>query len=364
MPSTYIQTGTRIRVYDSSVQTHPSLPLGTYRVTFSPKDGFSLLSIPDLSIGTERIYGDRSDRVNKIFKTFKRADRGVGALISGDKGQGKSLFLRMVAERALAEGMPVILISEDFDGLADFLSSLDECLVIFDEFEKIFHNGRRGRDEFESGNRQNQFLGLFDGQSSTKRIYCISVNDIDYLSNYIVNRPGRFHYHFRFDYPGPEEVRAYLREQAPTANPDEIEAAALFSREVNLPYDYLRAIAFEISEPEATFAEIIRDLNIKATDPQTYMVEMRLSGTKLIKGEVLVNLFNQRDQTITLSLRDNGQPVYLSFAPKDLSYEDDGSITLPLQKAHLVDQHDDEMDGELNSVKLSLVGQERFDFAA
>ena len=201
MSSTYSETGGQVRVYDSAVKAHDSLPLGTYRVRFSSKEGFSLVRTADLAVGAEKVYGQREAKVDKIFRTYARLDRNLGVMLSGNKGQGKSMFLRMVAERAIAQELPVVLVTEDADGIVDFLDTLDECLVIFDEFEKVFASGR---GHLAEPNRQNQFLTLFDGMSSVRRIYCVTVNDVQDVSHYIVNRPGRFHYHMRFDYPGPD----------------------------------------------------------------------------------------------------------------------------------------------------------------
>lgn len=35
--TTIIQTGTKYDLYDSSIQTHQSLPAGIYKVTFNPQ---------------------------------------------------------------------------------------------------------------------------------------------------------------------------------------------------------------------------------------------------------------------------------------------------------------------------------------
>lgn len=64
------------------------------------------------------------------------------------------------------------------------------------------------------------------------------------LNSYIVNRPGRFHYHFRFNYPEPEDIREYLHDQLMPGYDAEIEKIVEFSRTVSLNYDCLRAIAF------------------------------------------------------------------------------------------------------------------------
>ena len=45
--TTIIQTGTKYDLYDSSIQTHQSLPAGIYRITFNPQSGHKLLYIAD-----------------------------------------------------------------------------------------------------------------------------------------------------------------------------------------------------------------------------------------------------------------------------------------------------------------------------
>ena len=360
--STYVETGSRIRVYDSSVKTHASLPLGTYRVHFDAKEGFSLLRTDDLAVGGERIYGQREVKVSKIFRSYERTDRSLGVMLSGDKGQGKSLFLRMVAREAVARGIPVILVTEDADGIADFLDSLEECLIIFDEFEKVFPNGRHLHHG--EPNRQNQFLSLFDGMSSVKRIYCVTVNDVADVSRYIVNRPGRFHYHMRFDYPGPDEVRQYLSDQAPDAPASEVESAALFSRRVQLNYDHLRAIAFELNAPTAQFAEIVQDLNIKAVEPSLYRAEARFADGSSLAEETALNLFERGRDATTLELRSKQRSLAVSFCPKDLEFDEDGTIHVPLHKADVLDEYDEIPDELPVSVSLTLVGHNSYAYDA
>jgi hypothetical protein len=357
--STYIETGPQIRVFDSAVRAHDALPLGTYKVHFDPKAGFSLLRIPDLVVGTERIYGHRERKVEKVFKAYRRAQRKLGVLLSGDKGIGKSQFARMLAERSIDEGIPVVLVTEDAEGIADFLDTLDECLVIFDEFEKVFSSGR---NQYEGRNRQNQFLPLFDGISSARRIYCVTVNDLADVSSYILNRPGRFHYHMRFEYPGPDEVREYLTEQAPAALAEEVENVANFSLRVNLNYDHLEAIAFELNDPNAQFAEIVQDLNIKPVEPSLYRVEAKFDNGVVLSDEVPLNLFERSGDGRTIELSNASKSFYFSFIPKDLWYSDDGVIHIPVDKLTPCDDDDDYFDEPPLSVTLTLVGQASFAF--
>ncbi|MFJ4225250.1 AAA family ATPase [Microbacterium sp. NPDC089695] len=360
MTTTYIETGGHVRVYDDAVRTHEVFPLGTYRVHFTSKEGFSLIKVDDLSVGTERVYGGLERKVGKIFRSYALTDRSLGVMLSGDKGIGKTLFLRMVAEEAREQALPVVIVSEDNDGIVEFLDSLDECLIVFDEFEKTFPVSRRGG--VDGANRQNQFLSLFDGLSSVKRIYCLTVNDINDVSAYIVNRPGRFHYHMRFEYPGPDEVRQYLVDQAPNADPDEIENVALFSRKARLNYDHLRAIAFELAQPDALFAEIVEDLNIKAIEPSVYRIEARFPDGKVWAEEAEMNLFERGDASRTYELRNATRSIFVSFRPRDLLFETDGTIVVPVERLDLIDDDDEEPDVYPTSVSLTMVGQASYGF--
>lgn len=358
--TSYIETGSSIRVYDSTVTTHTALPVGTYKTCFSPREGFSLQRIDDLYVGPERIYGGRDAKVDKIFSAYERSNRSLGVMLSGDKGQGKSLFVRMVAERAIEEGTPVVLVTEDADGLADFLDTLDECLIIFDEFEKTFPMSSRRSNDGQS--RQHQFLSLFDGLSTVKRMYCLTANDIRDVSPYIVNRPGRFHYHIRFDYLKPHEVREYLIDNAPNASAEEIENAVKFSRRVKLNYDHLRSIAFELNHGDAKFAEVVADLNIKAVEPSTYRIEAAFDNGVVLAAEVPLNLFERSSEARVIELSNSHRTFYFSFVPTHLIYLDDDTIRIPVDKLLPADEDEDDFDEMPLSVTLKLIGQASYDF--
>lgn len=275
--SSYVTSGNTTRVYDSSVKTSKTLAVGTYRVMFDQMSGYSLERVSTMNADGERVYGTHSRRLDRIFATYDRFDRSLGVMLSGDKGMGKSLMLRMLAGRVQEKlGLPVIIVDANTPGIATFLDTLGESLVIFDEFEKTFPGGG-GRES----DAQNQFLGLFDGISTVKRLYAVTTNDIGRTNNFLVNRPGRFHYHIRFDYPTAEQVREYLEDTLPEGDAEQIEAVVHFSRRTKINFDHLRAIAFELADG-STFKEVIDDLNIKRTSDTMYKVEVLLKdGTRL-----------------------------------------------------------------------------------
>lgn len=314
MPATgIISTGNTYRLFDSSVQTHHSLPVGTYSVQFSPMSGYSLLRVDDLTVGAERIYGGHGAKVDRAMQAYSAMDRSLGVLFTGDKGMGKSLSMRMLAQRAREDlKLPVIKVESDSPDLAEYLDTLGEAVVVFDEFEKVFAM------RTEDGNRQDQFLGLFDGVSTTKRMYVVSANNVSDLSDYLVNRPGRFHYHIRHSYPGPDEVREYLRDEVEGITAETVEEIVAFTRKAKINFDHLRAIAFEL-RLGGSFRDTIGDLNIKRTEDPSYVLNVQFPDNQKTRTVRRLDLFGESNAKFSLTHPD-GTELWVEFDPA-LVYE-------------------------------------------
>lgn len=272
-----ISQGTSYRIYDSSVETHDELPVATYRVKFNPMAGYSLLRVEDIEVGSDTIYGTHKQRLERMSQAYSSTDRSLGVIMSGDKGMGKSLMIRLLAEHFATErNLATVLVDANSPGLAEFLDTLGETVVVFDEFEKKFN-------EDEDSDAQSQFLGLFDGISSHKRLYVVTVNRVEDLNDFMINRPGRFHYHIRFNYPTSDEVRQYLRDQVADITDEQVEDVAAFALRTKINYDHLRSIAFEL-KLGGEFADIIGDLNIKNLTSTMYTVTVTFSDGVELKS--------------------------------------------------------------------------------
>lgn len=262
-----INYGSTYEIYENELKTYDALPAQTYLVKFHPMAGFSLKQVTDFVQKEEKLYGSHEVKIRKVLSAFEKQDRSLGVILSGDKGIGKSLFTQLLAEKAIEKGLPVILVTDNYPNVAEFIEKItQECLVLFDEFEKVFPY--RGSSD---GANQDSMLGLFDGTSQQKRLYAITVNELRDVSPFLLNRPGRFHYHMRFAYPTPVEIRDYLSDKVSEKYHDEIKAVEVFSRKVKLNFDCLRAIAFELDNG-ISFVDAIQDLNILSTEPQRYDV--------------------------------------------------------------------------------------------
>ena len=254
--SNIISTGSTYHIYDQSVSVYDKLPAHTYRVNFSPVSGFSLVEIPDMESPTEKVYGKSNRRAARSIMTYARSDRSLGILISGDKGMGKTMLMRMIATEAQQQfDLPIIIVDQNAEGIANYIATIGESIIVFDEFEKNFHT-----NVYDNNDQQAQFLSLFDGLDATKRMYIVTINEVSRASEYLINRPGRFHYHFCFEYPTGAEIREYLLDNNIAAN--QVEKVVKFSYAMKLNYDHLRSIVFELQDG-SDFDDVVSDLNIK-----------------------------------------------------------------------------------------------------
>lgn len=280
-----INSGNSYEIYDDNLQTFDQLPAKTYKVTFNPMTGYSLISVSDFETTEPIIYGDRMKKIDKVFNAFDHTNRSLGVILSGDKGIGKSLFTQILSTEANKKNLPVILVTNAYPGIADFLDTIEqECLILFDEFDKVFTSKENEK------NSQNQLLSLFDGLSQQKRIYAITINKLYNVSEFMINRPGRFHYHFRFEYPNAQEITTYMTDKLGKEYHSQIPKVVSFSRKMSLNYDCLRAIATELNFG-SSFSEAIQDLNILNVENKRYDVECEIPNLPRLKISPALDMF-------------------------------------------------------------------------
>ena len=142
------------------------------------------------------------------------------------------------------------------------------------------------------------------------------------MNDYLVNRPGRFHYHFRFEYPSADEIREYLKDKLRSEYYNEINKVIQFSHKVNLNYDCLRAIAYELNTGEP-FENAIKDLNIVNMNSERYNVSLYFKdGTTMKARNEYLDLFS-KDDTEEVDVYDSeGRLVIeVDFNPVDCIFD-------------------------------------------
>lgn len=289
-----INNGNEYNIYADNINLYDNLPPKEYSVEFGEMRGFYLIDHPKIEITEKKIYG--IDRTNKVFRAFKQTNRNLGVILSGYKGMGKSLSAKMICIEAINQGYPVILVNHFYPGIADFIGSINqEIVVLFDEFDKTFkgtfkesNNGRMERSEKDP---QESMLGLFDGIYPGKKLFIVTCNDMMTLSEFLLNRPGRFHYNFRFDFPSADEIRMYMHDNLNPDHYNEIENIVAFSKQTNLNYDALRSIVFELNLG-STFKDAIDDLNIVNENAVKYNITVHFSNGKTVNKQLTMDIFS------------------------------------------------------------------------
>lgn len=278
-----VHAGSTYQIYGESVKTYNLLPTRTYEVCFNKMTGFYLSSRNNLIVQEEKIYGEGPRKVDKVLRAFEATDRNFGVILSGRKGIGKSLFARLLATRAVDYSLPLIIVSDYFPGIASFLSSIEqEVIVLFDEFDKTFASS-------DDANPQEELLPLFDGLDGGKKLFIVTCNEVHKLNSYLLNRPGRFHYHFILNNPSSEDIREYMTDKLKLEYHNVIDRVITFSMTADITYDILRAIAFELNNGYS-FEETIADLNISKEGAPSFMVFVTLNN-----GETRTAIFNNVD---------------------------------------------------------------------
>ena len=311
-----ISTGIEYDIYPDNMKSYDSLPAGYYNVKFSQRSGFWLEKYPELVISDTKIYGIHISKVNKVLTSFDAFERNLGVILSGDKGIGKSLFARLLGKSAVKKGMPVIIVDRFYEGIGTFIDKIDqEVMVLFDEFDKTFSREENDCDP------QASLLSLFDGVSPGKKLFVVTCNYLKNLNGFMVNRPGRFHYHFRFDYPSAIDIKEYLSDKLRKEYYGEIEKVIGFSNRVGLNYDSLRAIAFELNQG-LTFSEAIKDVNIVNIEEEIYKVQAIFKdGTVLTNKRVYMDTFSDEEKEVTLRDSRGSYAGEITFVPSNLDYD-------------------------------------------
>lgn len=330
-----VHSGNTFQIYGDALKTYDKLPLGTYEICFHKMMGFYLTSHADLVVN-EKIYGNSPAKVEKVLKGFTKVDRNFGVILSGRKGIGKSLFARQLAIRAKDYNLPLIIVPCYYPGIADFIASIEqEVIVFFDEFEKTFADQ-------EHISPQEEMLSLFDGVDNGKKLFIVTCNEVHKLNSYLINRPGRFHYHFTLGNPNPDEIKEYMTDKLDPAYHDIIKKLISFSLNVDLTYDILRAIAFEINSGYS-FEETLMDLNISKEGTPKYNITVQFADGQIrtVSSE-RINTYSTERRYLWFSAKNgrSGDSIRLAFNPSDIVIDmDHAEMTLD---PNLVERYVDE----------------------
>lgn len=319
-----VNSGEKYMIFPNNLNTYDRLPSKAYGISFSKMSGFSLYEHSTIELPKEKIYGVHMSKVNKTISSFEKSQRNFGVILSGNKGMGKSLFSKILTLKAIEKDIPVIIVDEYIPGIASFIASIDqEVMIMFDEFDKTFKSIDNG-----DINPQEELLSLIDGFNTGKKLFIVTCNKIGMLNDYFINRTGRFHYHFRFSYPSFDEIREYVSDNVDDKKvyEREIEHILNFSSRIDVNYDTLRSVVFELNNGE-TFSEAIKDLNVLNIGAVCYNIVIEYNDGRITKTREQLDLFSEKSRiTCRYSTEDGISHDYISLNNSDIIMDRSGEM--------------------------------------
>jgi hypothetical protein len=147
----------------------------------------------------DKIYDVNSGMREDVIKSFRANKKNLGVLLTGNKGQGKSLNAKLLCKELC---IPTIIVNKSIPKDVNFVRFFnnikqDYCFFV-DEFEKLFADKGRG-SENKDYHEQDVFLSFMDGvlTNEHKVLFLLTTNDS--VNEYFINRPSRVKFLQEYD---------------------------------------------------------------------------------------------------------------------------------------------------------------------
>ena len=277
-------------------------------------------------------FGNLDKIVNRTWNTYtkmkEKGRKSFAIAATGYKGMGKTDFTSILANKAIDNGMIVVMITEVKASieLVKYLSTLDNVFLIYDEFGKNFN-----------WQLQEKMLTMFNNLEGRNRFMAITENRLSDISDLFLDRPGRIHYLLEFETTDNETIEEYCKHHNISEKlTKEILVSA--SKIANFSFDFLKGIEEEHSiYPDDTLEEMLKYLNLKKLQNNRYLdiykIEkvIRDRKTKQITDRIEYE-FKYKD-FIKEKVFKSGRYVYLEINGKKLTEEEKAKAEEEKKKA-------------------------------
>ena len=200
-----------------------------------------------------KIYGKSAKYAAHFFSTFLLSEESCGAMLIGAKGSGKTELSNMIGNIAINHDLFVVEVT-NIDPTTDIINYLDNligCVIIFDEFGKVFEM-----------NLQDKMLTMFS-HTANKKFFVITDNDPYRISGLLIDRPGRIRYHLDMNRVEEDVVLEYCEDKG-TTQEFLNELLRVYKSSTIFSFDHLKALVSEhLIDKSVSIEDIIKILNVK-----------------------------------------------------------------------------------------------------
>lgn len=309
-----IQSGEHTIINLDNIETVDQLdPKKCYLLNFNSDFGYYYLTVTENLELPEKVYGDKS-HLDKYLKKYNCHNRNLGVLLSGIKGDGKSVDAKLLAIRS---EQPIVIINSGFrdQSFLEFISNplFNKTTIFIDEFEKIYSSDN---PEVSTVN----ILKLLDGYSNNKNLFIMTSNEMN-ISRYLINRPSRIRYIKEYKGLAFDLITEIVSDKL---NNQSIIGDTLKTLEEYplLTMDVLLEIINDINDLDISCEEAIKDLNFNSEKKK-----LNLKANILYNGKI--QRYNMGQATFNAhltALTESHHSTYIDCSKLGIEGDDDGEI--------------------------------------
>ena len=203
-----------------------------------------------LDIAQQFVRGEFQDSLAQLGLLNKMA-----MLLWGEPGTSKSVTVYQIVEYAIQNNWLVLDGGDAVTVLAQVMRNCRQIepdrgiIVVWEEFDRLIQN------------YEHEILQLLDGADQLPNVlYVMTTNFIQNVPKRIFTRCRRIPFQVAFEYPGPEERRAYFEQKVPAKQKSTVDIEAWVQKTEGFSIDHCAQVLVGVFAYKQTVDDVIDDL--------------------------------------------------------------------------------------------------------